>query len=138
MINISRWLFPKVRLKGSVKYFCFCFAILSLSFCSKPAPKVLQLQLHCFQIFQAGFELTYRDSQNTIHFSFFTIQFFPPSLKITIPKQSFFLNGETNLIFLVPLEKISISTFHALWKQFCYSCICTKSDNISQLFKETT
>ena len=33
-----------------------------------------------------GFELTYRDSGNTIHFSIFTMQIFPPSQKITIPK----------------------------------------------------
>ena len=43
-------------------------------------------------------ELAYRDSGNTIHFSFFTTQFFPPSLLITIPKHNikrkniFFLN----------------------------------------------
>ena len=46
----------------------------------------------------AGFELMYRDSRNAIHFSFFMMQFFPPSLKITIPKHNikrennFFLN----------------------------------------------
>ena len=127
------------QIKGVSQVFllllCYFIFILLQQACSQSSTTTIAL---CFQIFQAGFELTYRDSQNTIHFSFFTIQFFPPSLKITIPKQSFFLNGETNLIFLVPLETISISTFHALWKQFCCSCICTKSDNISQLFKETT
>ena len=34
----------------------------------------------------SGFELTYSDLGTTIHFSFFTTQFFPPCLKITIPK----------------------------------------------------
>ena len=39
----------------------------------------------------------YCDSGNSIHFSFFTTQFFPASLKMTIPKQykkekQFFLN----------------------------------------------
>ena len=36
----------------------------------------------------AGFELTYRDSRNMIHFSFFTMQLFTLSLKITIPKHN--------------------------------------------------
>ena len=50
-----------------------------------------------------GFELTYRDSGNTIHFSFFTKQFFPTSLEIAIPKHDkksrkiLFLNRETKL-----------------------------------------
>ena len=35
---------------------------------------------------KSGFELTYCNSGNTIHFSFFSMQFFPPSLKIAIPK----------------------------------------------------
>ena len=39
--------------------------------------------------YKTGFELTYRDSGNTIHFSFFTIQFFPPTQKITMPKKVF-------------------------------------------------
>ena len=34
-----------------------------------------------------GFELMYRDSGNTIDFSFF-MQIFPPSLKITVLKQN--------------------------------------------------
>ena len=37
---------------------------------------------------EPGFELTYRDSANTIHFSFFMILFFPPTQKIImIPKK---------------------------------------------------
>ena len=35
----------------------------------------------------SGFELTYRHSGNTIDFSFFTMQIFPSSLKITVLKQ---------------------------------------------------
>ena len=43
----------------------------------------------CFCSFSnTGFELTYCGSGNSIHFSFFTMQFFPPSLKITIPKHN--------------------------------------------------
>ena len=34
-----------------------------------------------------GFELTYFDSGNMMYFSFFTIQFFPPTQKIMIPKK---------------------------------------------------
>ena len=34
----------------------------------------------------SGFELTYRDSGSTNHFLIFTMQIFPPSQKITIPK----------------------------------------------------
>ena len=37
----------------------------------------------------AMYELTYRDSGNTIQFSFFAIQFFPPTQKIAIPKCKF-------------------------------------------------
>ena len=38
-------------------------------------------------------ELTYRDLENTIQFSFLAIQFFPPTQKITIPKyHSFFFH----------------------------------------------
>ena len=39
-----------------------------------------------FLLFQSGFKLTYRDSANTIHFSFFTIQLLPPTQKIAISK----------------------------------------------------
>ena len=34
-----------------------------------------------------GFEVMYHHSGNTMHFSFFTIRFFPPTQKITIPKK---------------------------------------------------
>ena len=34
----------------------------------------------------SGFELTYSDSENMIHFSFFTMQVFSPRLKIVISK----------------------------------------------------
>ena len=36
--------------------------------------------------YQSEFKLMYRDSGN-MHFSFFTIKFFPPTQKITIPKK---------------------------------------------------
>ena len=35
----------------------------------------------------SGFELMYCDLGNAMHFSFLTIQFFPPTQKITIPKK---------------------------------------------------
>ena len=55
-----------------------------------------QFYTYCRCCRNAGFELAYRDLGN-IHFSFFTMQFFPPILKITIPKHmkrksNFFLN----------------------------------------------
>ena len=37
----------------------------------------------------SGYELKHRDSGNTIQFSFFTMQFFPPTQKITKPKSDF-------------------------------------------------
>ena len=66
----------------------------------------------------ARFKLTYRDSENTVHFSFFT-QFFTLSLKITIPKQhikgkSFVLNRETKFILLLPLGTILVPMSHVL------------------------
>lgn len=36
--------------------------------------------------YKTRFELTYQDAGNTIHFSFFLMQLFPPSQKTTIPK----------------------------------------------------
>ena len=54
---------------------------------------------------QGSFELTYCDSVNTIHFSFFMLQFFRPSLKIMIPKHnakmkiSFYFNFSEKLFF---------------------------------------
>ena len=52
-----------------------------------------------------GFKLTYGDSENSIHFLFFTMQFFPPSLKIVIPKHNikwkriFYFNFREKLCF---------------------------------------
>ena len=37
---------------------------------------------------EPGFELTSHDSGNTIHFSIFKMQVFPPSQKITISKHN--------------------------------------------------
>ena len=34
------------------------------------------------------FELTYRDLGNTMQFSFFTAQFFPPTQRMAIPKNN--------------------------------------------------
>ena len=39
------------------------------------------------ELYTSRFELMYRDSGNIMHFSFFTIQFFPPTQKISIPKK---------------------------------------------------
>ena len=46
----------------------------------------LQIFLLKYNDAKKEFELTYWDSGNTIDFSFFTIQFLPPTQKITIPK----------------------------------------------------
>ena len=50
----------------------------TITFFEKRAPKI--------SAEQAGFELTYRDSGNTIHVSIFTMQIFPLSQKTTIAK----------------------------------------------------
>ena len=47
--------------------------------------QVFKAKLYIFSVY-TGFKLTYRDSGNSIHFSIFTMQVFPPSQKITIPK----------------------------------------------------
>ena len=99
-----------------------------------------------WKIFQGSiFQLTYHDSGNMIHFTFFMMKFFPPSLEITIPKHNtkkqkhFFLNTEIKLILMLALEKILIPMCHVLWAQFCCSCIYTKTErNRSLLFKEIT
>ena len=58
---------------------------------------------------QAWFELTYRDSGNTIHFSIFTMQFFPSSQKITITKYNAVSYSKTDKpFFLLLLKTISI------------------------------
>ena len=76
-----------------------------------------------------GFELRYFG--NTIRFSFFTTQFFPPTQKTAIPKhsikKSFFLNRETKPILLLPLETISMQMCHVLREQFCCLCMYTKT-----------
>ena len=73
------------------------------------------------------------------------MQFFPSSLKTTIPKhnkkgkKSSFLNIETKLNLLLPLETISIPVCHVLWEQFCCYCMSTKTERKRlQLFKEIT
>ena len=66
------------------------------------------------QVDCSGFELTYRDSGNTIHFSFFTIQVFPPTQKITIPKKVSVSQTEEqnqNSFLLLRLKTISIDAY---------------------------
>ena len=67
----------------------------------------------------------------TIHYSFFTMQFFPPSQKFTIPnhnitkkREIFFPKTETKPFLLIWLERISIRMCHVLWKQF-FVLACT-------------
>ena len=43
---------------------------------------------------KSGFKLTYRDSGNTIHFSFFMSQFLSPGQKITISKHNIYKKGK--------------------------------------------
>ena len=45
--------------------------------------------------FKVRFKLTYGDSRNMIHFSIFSIQIFPSSQKITIPKYNTVSYSET-------------------------------------------
>ena len=54
-----------------------------------------------------GFELMHHDSGNTIHFSIFTMQIFPPSKKITIPKYNGVSYSYTEKLFLLLLKTIS-------------------------------
>ena len=57
----------------------------------------------------AKFKLTYRDLGNTTHFSISTMQIFPPSQKITIPKYNAVSYSETEeLLFLLLLKTILI------------------------------
>ena len=67
----------------------------------------------CSLIIYTEFKWMYGDSGNMIYFLFFTIQFFPPCLKMTIPKhkkrkKSFSLTEKQKLILLLPLETISV------------------------------
>ena len=58
----------------------------------------------------SGFQLTYCDLGNTIHFSIFMMQIFPPSQKITIPEYNAVSNSEIETpFFLLLLKTISIS-----------------------------
>ena len=63
---------------------------------------VLHLTLWRFMTL-SGFELTYRDSGNTIHFSIFTMQIFPPSQK----KKSWY---QSIMQFLIPKRRNFFST----------------------------
>ena len=51
-----------------------------------------------------GFELTYRDSGNTINFLIFTMQISPPSQKITIPKYNAVSYFEKEKFFSVAIK----------------------------------
>ena len=51
-----------------------------------------------------GIELTYCDSGNTMHFSFFTMQFFPSTQQIMISKKVCFLNLGTKTKFFIAVE----------------------------------
>ena len=62
-----------------------------------------------------GYELTCRDLGNTIQFSFFMMQFFQPSQKITIPKcfySSYIEKQIPKPFLLLPLKAISIHVHH--------------------------
>ena len=62
--------------------------------------------------------LTYHDSGNTIHFSIFTMQIFPPSQKIMIRKYNAVSYSETGKLFFLLLLK-TISICQALTKRVC-------------------
>ena len=91
---------------------------ISLQYCSFLWLKKLRWimrsrQLWCTSVSpknNSGFELTYRFSGNTIHFSFFRTQFFPRSLKITIPKHN--IKRKNNfLLNLNHKEKLCFTEF---------------------------
>ena len=65
----------------------------------------------------SGFELKICDSGNMIHFSIFTIQIFPPSQRITIPKYNTVSYSETEK------QNFLSAPFKNNFKQFQYVCI---------------
>ena len=75
-------------------------------------------------IMMAGCEFmmaTYRDSGNTIQFSFFTIVFSPPIQKITIPKCKFYfseLEKKTKLFLAVTIKIDFSMRIIFLWYSF--------------------
>ena len=76
-----------------------------------------------------GFELMHHDSRNLIHFSFFKMQFSPPSLKIKIPKYNterkriYFLmlmTGKNHVLLSSVQEVIEIEACLLLAFSFCF------------------
>ena len=89
------------------------------------APIVIYLR-KCEKI---GFELMHDDSRNLIHFSFFRMQFSPPSLKIKIPKYNierkriYFLmlmTGKNYVLLSSVQEVIEIEACLLLAFSFCF------------------
>ena len=75
-----------------------------------------------------GLELMYRDSGNVIHFLFFTMQFFPPILKTTIPKYNIknkkkfsltLITGKSRVLLSSVQESIEIKVWLLLAFFFC-------------------
>ena len=68
----------------------------------------------------------YHCSRNTMHFSFFTIEFFPPTQKIIISKKvsaSLTEEQKQNSFLLLRLKTISIDPYLILLKQLCCCCL---------------
>ena len=78
-----------------------------------------------------GFELMYGDSGNTMHCSFFTIQFFPPTQKITMPRKvsvSYKYKILKKKIFLAVQFKNNFNMMRIsfLLRQLCWCCLDIK------------
>ena len=73
----------------------------------------------------SGFKLTNFDLGNMMHFSFFTIQFFPSTQKIVIPKVFIFYNEEQKQVFLAVKAKKNFNMIHISFslKQLCCCCL---------------
>ena len=73
------------------------------------------------------FELTYCDLGNTMYFSFFTIQFFPTTLKINTKECFCFLNGGTETKFFLAVNKVK-SNFNMIRIWFLLKLLCCSLD----------
>ena len=84
-----------------------------------------KFEVRNFLLSLTGYELTYCDLGNARPFSFFTMQFFPATQKIAVPKYKFFFvnrGTKTKLILAVNVKTSSIYVHHFLWRQLCFCC----------------
>ena len=84
-----------------------------------------KFEVRNFLLSLTGYELTYCDLGNARPFSFFTMQFFPATQKIAVPRYKFFFvnrGTKTKLILAVTIKTSSIYVHHFLWRQLCFCC----------------